>query len=272
MKFFNRTVDLIDKYQPDLLMFDDVELPFDDLGLQIAAHFYNASTAWHGSNQAVLNTRIRVPDHIHAVVNMLERGVQDKIEPFTWETATCIGDWHYKREINYKSPEEVVRLLVDVVSKNGVLVLNIPLRGDGTTDAAERNFLEELAAWIEVNGDAIFGTRPWTVHGEGPTQIKPDQFNEKVADRYTATDIRFTTKGDSLYAFALAWPGERMLIRSLAEGTALASGTIREVRLLGHEGRLPFSRDHDGLAITVPSQKPCKHAFAFEISGLRPNS
>jgi alpha-L-fucosidase len=195
VKFFNRTVDLIDKYQPDLLMFDDVELPFGDQGLEIPAHLYNSSVASHGSNQAVLCTRIEVQDHIRAAVNMLERGVQDKIEPHTWVTATCIGDWHYKRDVSYKSPEEVVRLLIDVVSTNGALILNIPLRGDGAIDAEERKFLQELASWIEINGEAIFETRPWTIHGEGPKQIKPNQFNEKVADEYTATDIASRRKG-----------------------------------------------------------------------------
>lgn len=271
-KFLDRALDLIDKYRPDLLMFDDYGLPFGDLGLRIAAHFYNASIAWHGSNQAVLNTRIKNQEHIHAAMNMLERGVQEKIEPYPWETATCIGDWHYKRDITYKSPEEVVRLLVDVVSKNGTLVLNIPLRGNGAIDAAERNFLEQMELWIEINGEAIYGTRPWRIHGEGPTQIKPGQFNDKVAEKYTAADIRFTAKGRILYAVALAWPGERMVIRSLAVGTPLSLGTVREVRLLGHEGRLPFTRDHEGLTITLPEQKPCNYAFAFKIDGLEPTN
>jgi alpha-L-fucosidase len=271
-KFFNRTLDVIDKYRPDLLMFDDNGLPFGDYGLRIAAHFYNASIAWHGSNQAVLNTRIKDQDQIHAAMNMLERGVQDKIEPLPWETATCIGDWHYKRDIAYKSPEEVVRLLVDVVSKNGALVLNIPLRGNGTIDAAEQKFLEEMALWIEVNSEAIYGTRPWTIYGEGPTQIKPGQFNDKVAEEYTAADIRFTAKGNTLYAFALAWPGERMVIHSLALETPLTSGTVREVRLLGHEGRLSFTRDHQGLSITLPPQRPGNYVFTFKINGLEPNS
>jgi alpha-L-fucosidase len=271
-KFFMRTKDLIDTYRPDLFMFDDDDLPFGEVGLRLAAHFYNVSIQWHnGRNEAVINTRISQRQNMQAVVNMLERGIQDRLEPYPWETATCIGEWHYHRGIKYKTAEDVVRLLADVVSKNGVLVVNVPLRGDGSIDDEELKFVQDMAPWMAVNGEAIYGTRPWLIYGEGPMRVKGGQFNDQAARSFTAADIRFTTKGQSLYAIAMAWPGRQAVIRCLAKGSPLVTGDVREIRLLGHDGPLVFSRDAEGLKIQLPDAKPCKYAFAFKITGLKSN-
>lgn len=272
-KYFNRTKELIDKYQLDLLMFDDDDLPFGQAGLALAAHLYNSSMQWHGGrNEAVLNTRIHRTDRMNTVMHMFERGFSDKLEPYPWEAATCIGEWHYKRGITYKTARQVIRLLADVVSKNGILVLNVPLRGDGSIDDAELQFLRDMAAWVAVNGEAIYGTRPWIVYGEGPTQFKSGQFNDQTVNKFTAADIRFTTKDGVLYAIVMDWPGQELLIRALASGSTLVSDDVKEVRLLGCNTPLAFKRDKEGLKISLPAQKPCDHVFAFKITGFKTNA
>ena len=167
--WYDRTMDLVNKYHPDLLYFDDGPMPHGDWGMKILAHYYNANMKWHnGREEAVQNVKGVPADIRKAVVWDLERGRTDKAMPDPWQTDTCIGDWHYKRDINYKSSEQVVRMLVDIVSKNGNLLLNIPVKGDGTIDDREVKVLEGLATWMRANSEAIFGTRPWKIVGEGP--------------------------------------------------------------------------------------------------------
>ncbi len=266
-KFYNRVIDLVDSYRPDLLYFDDGVLPLNgesDAGLRIAAHYYNASTAWHeGRNEAVMNTKGLGPEERRALVWDIERGRADRIEPFVWQTDTCIGEWHYHRGIGYKSAATVIAMLADIVSKNGNLLLNIPVRGDGTIDEREEKVLEDLAAWMQVNAEAIFATRPWLVFGEGRTRGSTGD----SAGGLTARDLRFTTKGDALYAIVLGWPADgRVAVRSLAKVPG-AAGKIAAVTLLGHAGALAFTHDEKGLAVTMPEKKPCETAWVLKITG-----
>jgi alpha-L-fucosidase len=270
-KFYNRTVDLVNKYRPDLLYFDDTVLPLypiSDAGLKIAAHYYNSSIRWHGHNEAVLTGKGLDPDQRRCMVWDIERGVADHVEPLPWQTDTCIGDWHYKRNIKYKSAGMVIHMLCDIVSKNGNLLLNIPVRGDGTIDDDEQKFLQELTRWMDVNGECIFATRPWKVYGEGAARrVAAGNFNEGKTGTYTAADIRFTTKGDTLYAIALAWPADgKLTVKSLASGSPHYPGEIADVRLLGSSDKLHWTRGKTGLVIDAPAQKPCAHAFAFAIT------
>src|SRR5207245_4865736 len=133
-------------------------------------------------------------DHVGTMVLDIERGRADRILPEPWQTDTCIGDWHYRRSTfeqhRYKSADSVIKMLVDIVSKNGNLLLNIPLRGDGTIDDDERKFLEEVAAWMQVNSEAIYSTRPWTVAGEGPVQVRGGSVSEGCEKRLPAADCR----------------------------------------------------------------------------------
>ncbi len=266
--WFLRTKDLVDKYHPDLLYFDDSQLPLGEAGLRIAAHYYNASRQWHGGKlEAVLTTKGMPPELRKTLVWDIERGISDRIEPYPWQTDTCIGTWHYLRDCRYKTAETVIRSLVDIVSKNGNLLLNIPVRGDGTIDEAEVKFLEEMAAWMSVNSEAIYGTRPWVVYGEGPGRSRAGQFNEGQSRAPTARDFRFTTKGGALYAIALGWPANGTLtVHSLAR-TADSPAEVTGVRLLGYRGRLAWTRDETGLVVTLPSEKPCDHAYALKITG-----
>ena len=275
-KFYNRIVDLVDKYHPDLLYFDDQILPLyqvdPSVGLRIAAHHYNLSARLHGGKQqAVLNGKALNDQQQQCMVQDYERGQSDVIRPHPWQTDTCIGNWHYQRSVyeqhGYKTPDQVIKTLVDIVSKNGNLMLNIPVRGDGTIDPDEVAFLEGMAAWMKVNEEAVFSTRPWTVYGEGPVKVAGGAYIEAVHP-YTAADFRFTTKGDVLYATALGWPDDgKLTVRTLAETAPGIVGSVKTVSLLGH-GPVPFARTADGLVVTLPAQKPCKHAYALRITGL----
>jgi alpha-L-fucosidase len=270
--WFLRCQELVDKYDPDLLYFDDTELPQGQAGLDIAAHFYNANMKRRaGRLEAVLNSKGLIPDHVGAMVLDIERGRADHILPAAWQTDTCIGDWHYKRSLfdehKYKTPETVIHMLVDIVSKNGNLLLNIPLRGNGTIDDDERKVLDGLAAWMPANGAAIFGSRPFTVFGEGPPDVSGSaNFNESNARPYTAADIRFTTKGDTLYAIALGWPADgKVTVKSLATGSQHYPREVRHVELLGAPGALSFTRGAEGLVVTLPPTKPNEYAYTLKI-------
>ena len=281
-KFYNRTIDLVDKYQPDLLYFDDSVLPLypiSDVGLRIAAHYYNASTQWHGGkNEAVLNGKMLDEEQRKCMVRDIERGKSDRVEPSVWQTDTCIGSWHYSRSLaehhKYKKASDVIPMLADIVSKNGNLLLSIPVRGNGAIDADEIAFLQEMAKWMEVNNEGIFATRPWKVYGEGPAcaakQEKGHFGGQSDVSKapFTAQDIRFTCSkdGKTVYAIVLGWPADgKLVIKALAKGSTNQPGQIASVELLGCNEKLVFSRDESGLNITVPAQKPCEYAYVLRI-------
>jgi len=164
--------------------FDDTELPLGQTGLDITAHFYNSNIRRNGGAlEAVVFGKEFVPQHKGAAALDIERGRSNEILPIPWQTDTCIGDWHYSRRIfeqhTYKSAKTVIHMLADIVSKNGNLCLSIPLKGDGTIDSDERQILTDLADWMRINGEAIFGTRPFKVYGEGPREaVATGNFNE----------------------------------------------------------------------------------------------
>ncbi|ASU34566.1 alpha-L-fucosidase [Mucilaginibacter xinganensis] len=277
-KFYNRTIDLIDKYGPDLVYFDDTALPLwpaSNAGLRIAAHMYNASIKKHGKLDAVIFGKILDEQQRKCMVWDIERGQSNQIESQPWQTDTCIGGWHYDRRIydtnGYKSANTVIHTLIDVVSKNGNLMLNIPVRGDGTIDEKERAVVEEIAAWMQVNSESIYGTRPWTTFGEGPAidsaaPLSAQGFNEGKGKPFASSDIRFTTKEKILYAAMLGWPANRTtLIKKLAADAGV--GKIEVVSLLGQNGKLEFEQSREGLKLQLPEVPPCKTAFVFRIEG-----
>jgi alpha-L-fucosidase len=199
-------------------------------------------------------------------VEDLERGVMPGIRPFPWQTDTSIGDWYYNRDWKYRGADWVIPMLVDIVSKNGNLLINVVQRPDGSLDAEAEQVLVELADWIATNGEGIYETRPWLIHGEGPVRAKGGHFKEDFA--YTAKDIRFTSKGqNTLYAFALGWPEEgRLLIRSLGKLPGVTA-KINAIELLGHAGPLVWTQNADGLSAKLPERKPSNYAVALKISG-----
>jgi alpha-L-fucosidase len=263
-EWYDRIKDLVDQYQPDLL-YSDGPVPFgNEVGRSLIAHLYNADTGRHGGKTEVVYT---CKQHsTGAWVEDLERGVMPGVRPHPWQTDTSIGDWFYNRHWKYRSADWVIHMLVDIVSKNGNLLINVVQRPDGSLDPEAEHVLERMAAWIAVNGEAIYDTRPWLVHGEGPVRARGGNFREDFA--YTARDIRFTTRGDrTLYALALGWPEDRKLvIRSLARLPGV-TGKITGVSLLGHAGELRWLHDGDGLAVQLPAEKPCDDAIALKITG-----
>ena len=266
--WFLRTKDLIDQHKPDLLYFDDVDLPQGQAGMHIGAHYYNANQQWHGGKQeAVLNSKRAPPGARGAIVLDLERGTRNALDPYVWQTDTCIGDWHYNLNLGwYKNPTEIVRMLADIVSKNGNLLLSIPIRADGTLDDKEEEFLESMATWMKINEESIFNTRPWAIYGEGPFRDNAGIVLQDQLDGIPLTDIRYTTKGDKLYAIVYDWPRDgKLRIRALANHAK--PGIISALRMLGHEGKLTWERTNDGLIVSLPEKMPCEHAFAIEITG-----
>ncbi len=263
-EWYNRVKDLVDSYRPDLL-YSDSGFPFDETGRRLVAHFYNQNLRDHyGKLEAVYNCK---QDPQGMWVQDLERGIMGDIRAEPWQTDTCVGDWYYDVRLfeqhRYKSATLVLQMLADIVSKNGNLLLNLPPRPDGTLDDDELMILDALAQWMPVNGEAIFGTRPWKAFGEGPSRVNSGGFNEGKL-HYTSRDIRFTTSGRSLYALALGWPEDgRFVVRSLAT----SAGKVRKVNLLGHKGKLAWEQSEAGLIVTMPKEKPCDHVFALRIIG-----
>jgi alpha-L-fucosidase len=264
-EWFFRLQDLIAKYDPDFLYLDNTELPLGQAGLDIAAHFYNANIARHGGRlEAVLTAKGLRPEHRRALVQDWERSVSDGIQPYPFEADTCIGQWHYKKDIQYKTVGQVARILVDVVSKNGTLLLNIPQRGDGTIDEREVAFLKGMAKWMEVNGEGIFSSRPWKVYGEGPTQVP----RGRAADQplpYTQNDIRFTTRDGKLYVFVMAIPTEIVAVRSLGLAAGLAP-PIASVSLVGSNEPVQWKQDEDALRIEKPARMPSADMISFKVT------
>ncbi|WP_276091391.1 alpha-L-fucosidase [Pedobacter sp. JY14-1] len=275
--FYDRTIDLITKYDPELVYFDDTALPLwpvSDAGLRIAAHLYNKSIKKHGKLTGVVCGKILDEQQRKCMVWDIERGQSNKIEPLPWQTDTCIGSWHYDRRIydnnHYKSAKTVVHTLVDVVSKNGNLMLNVPLRGDGSIDDKELAVVEQIGEWMAVNSESIYSTRPWKVFGEGPAMesaapLSAQGFNEGKGKPFGAEDIRFVTKGKVLYATLLGRPSDNLaLIRTLK---APEQGKVRKVTLLGHKANLEFEQDATGLKVKLPAQLTGDIAFVLKIEG-----
>jgi alpha-L-fucosidase len=263
-----RTVELVEKYHPQLVWFDWwIEQPaFAPYLRRLAAYYYNQG-AGRGEGVAINYKNAAFPDG--AAVLDVERGQLAAIRPFFWQTDTSISrnSWGYVREQDYKTAGSIVDDLVDIVSKNGALLLNVGPRPDGTIPEEEQRILLEIGRWLETNGEAIYGTRPWAVFGEGPTPVVEGSFNDTKRSAFTGEDIRFTTKGATLYAIALAWPENgRLVVRSLARNGPHAPSAVRAVDVLGSAERPRWAWDEGGLAVDLPARPPGAHAFALRIA------
>ena len=228
------------------------------------AHLYNSNAASHGGKtEAIYNCKQQSGGRW---VEDLERGIMAGIAPDPWQTDTSIGDWFYNRHWKFRPVSWVIHMLVDNVSKNGNLLLNVVQRPDGAIDPEVEHMLEQLASWIAIHGEAIYGTRPWTVYGESKVRVKGGSFSEDF--KYDSNEIRFTTKGPVLYAVALGWPGDRRLtIRSLAKPAGQNVNLIKDVRLLGYEGELSWKQDGEALVVTLPEQPVSEWTAALKITG-----
>ena len=272
-----RSAELVEKYHPDIVYFDwwIGQASIRPNLTKFAAFYYNSSLKY-GDHVGVINYKDYAMQE-HSAVLDLERGQLGDIRPLHWQTDTSVSNksWGYIRDDTFKSPEFVVHQLIDIVSKNGNLLLNIGPRSDGTIPEEVQQVLLDVGAWLNVNGESIYGTRPWRIYGEGPTKVAAGSFHDTDTTRYTAEDFRFTTKGDVLYAIGLGWPtnGEAV-IHSLA--SAVGNEHVRSVILVGSEAKLQFEQGADGLRVRLPDQAPGKYAYAlrimFDPSSHRPGS
>jgi len=260
-----RCAELVDKYQPQLFWFDwwIEQLVFAPYLQKFAAYYYNRGAEWQ-MGMAINYKNESFP--IEAAVFDVERGKLPGIRPRFWQTDTSVSykSWGYIHNDEFKPVGGMVHDLVDIVSKNGCLLMNVGPRPDGTIPEAAAFCLRGIGRWLAVNGEAIYGTRPWVIFGEGDTPI-PEGFHEKDQAAYTAQDIRFTRKGDILYAISLGWPQDEWLIRSLGSGSAVKAEVIQSISLLGSEAPITWSQDKDGLHISRPDTVPCEHAFTLKI-------
>jgi alpha-L-fucosidase len=262
-----RNAEIVQKYHPDLIFFDWwIGQPSVRPYLaEFAAYYYNESSK-HGP-VGIINSKLVDMQKTSAVLD-IERGQLSSILPETWQTDTSVSNksWGYIENDTFKTPEFIVQQLVDVVSKNGNLLLNIGPRSDGTIPQPVQQVLLDVGGWLKVNGDAIYGTRPWTSFGEGPTKVEGGSFHDTQTKPYTADDFRFTTKGEILYAIEMAWPKESEAVIHTLSDDIVGARKVSEVSLLGASAKLAFTQDADGLHIKVPAEAPGKYAYVYRIS------
>jgi alpha-L-fucosidase len=262
--FYDRTRDLIDQHDPDLLYFDNALLPLGWGGMNVGAYFYNHNLKTRGKMEAVLNIK-NVPDKLaKAVVADYERGLTSGVMPYAWQSETCIGDWHYQHRLfeapgqygGYLPPRDVIHWLVDTVSKNGTFILNLPGKPDGTIDSKEIAVLDEIAAWLKINGEAIFETRPWTVYGEGPNKVESGSFKGASISALGDKDIRFTRNkvNNVIYAITLGWPASEVQIASLGLSSKANPGKVQNVTVLGSDAKVKWRQDAHALRVVMPQQ------------------
>ncbi len=262
-----RNAEIVQKYQPDLIFFDwwigqAMVRPYL---AEFAAYYYNESQK--RGPVGIINYKYVDMEKNSAVLD-IERGQTSSILPMTWQTDTSVSNksWGYIENDTYKTPTFIVQQLVDVVSKNGNLLMNIGPRADGTIPQPVQQVLLDVGSWLKENGEAIYGTRPWTSFGEGPTEVKAGSFHDTDTIAYKPQDFRFTTKGDALYAIELAWPEDgKVTIQSLRAGI-VGSRRIKAVTLLGSSAKVSFTQGNDGLHLQVPTQAPGKYAYVYRIT------
>ena len=268
-EWYARIYNLVSHYKPDLL-YSDGGLPFGQLGMNVVAQLYNLSAQQSaGISQAVYTSKkyYAYTEFFDGIgVRDMERSGMTEIQPAPWQTDTSTGDWFFNRGDHYKTAASIIQTLVDIVSKNGNLLLNVVLRPDGSLPDQMKSLLSEMAAWNAINGEAIYGTRPWIIYGEGASTAKGVPWKESSV--FQATDIRFTRKSGCLYAIALGVPAGKVIIRALSSDSPLVSGDVSQVTLLGGAETLNWSRTSEGLVIHLPDTLPCKSALSFKIVGL----
>lgn len=263
LEWYRCIKELIDNYQPDLL-YSDSPMPFGDVGRTLISHFYNQDmTKNNGKLEAIYNCKQASGG---MWVQDVERGVLDSVSPYPWQTDTSIGDWYYRTGQKYKTGTEVIQMLVDIVSKNGNLLINIVQTPEGDLEPDMLQILDEIGVWTTANGEGIYGSRPWKIFGEKSDEakaVKPGRFNENY--KFNAKDIRFTTRGTTLYAFCLGKPEADITIKSLAKSAKLADKAISSVTMVGSTEKISWKLTTDGLVIKKPAKMPVWQVIGFKI-------
>jgi alpha-L-fucosidase len=262
-----RNAEIVQKYHPDVIFFDwwigqPLVRPYLT---RFAAYYYNESSK--RGPVGVIFSKFVDMQKTSSVLD-IERGQLAGILPQVWQTDTSVSNksWGYIENDTFKTPEFIVQQLADVVSKNGNLLLNIGPRADGTIPQPVQQVLLDVGGWLKVNGDAIFGTRPWTTFGEGPTKVEAGSFHDTDSKPYTAEDFRFTTKNGVLYAIEMGWPKDGNAVIHTIRAATVGERSVRSVNLLGSDDALKFNQEADGLHIKVPSKAPGSYAYAYKIT------
>jgi alpha-L-fucosidase len=201
-------------------------------------------------------------------VQDVERGALDSISPFPWQTDTSIGDWYYRTGQKYMTGTEVIQMLVDIVSKNGNLLLNVVQTPEGDLEPDVLAILDEIGKWTPANGEAIYGTRPWKIYGEGPGMKKQEKGawgGVKDVRPYESTDIRFTTKGETIYVFCMGVPSGAVRITSFGKNSKLSNKAVAAVKLLGSNEKIIWKQEAEALVINKPSKLPDWKVITFKI-------
>lgn len=265
-----RCIELVDNYQPQLFWFDwwIEQIVFQPYVQKFAQHYYNRGLEW-GKGVAI-NYKFDTFAEGSAVLD-IERGQLKSIRPYFWQNDTSVSknSWGYIHNHDYKTADSIIGDLVDVVSKNGALLLNIGPKPDGAIPEAEQDLLREIGRWLDVNGEAIYGTRPWKIYGEGPTEVPEGSFTDTHRQAFTSQDIRFTQKDGALYAIVMAPPKEPVTIQALGLGAPAADRQIEHVSLLGFTGELAWRQTAAGLTVDVPAGLDAAHAVTLKIELAR---
>jgi alpha-L-fucosidase len=270
--WFRRVQDLVDRYHPELL-YSDSKFPFGDVGARLVAHYYNSNTAFNRGKLTAVYTCKEDPKPT-GWIRDIERGVMTGVSPEPWQTDTSIGDWYYRKGETYKTATQIIQMLIDIVSKNGNLLINVVQKADGEITPEARAALEQMAAWIAINGESIFATRPWHVYGEGPAaEEKPEAgrfggAKDVRSKPYVAQDLRFTRSkdGKTVFALALGWPTGPLTLKSLRP---TKTGPNAKVSLLGHKTPLRYRVTAAGaIEVDFPAAAPCDHAYALKFTGF----
>jgi alpha-L-fucosidase len=266
-RWYDLVTELIRRYKPDLL-YSDSKLPFDEVGRSMLAYYYNQSAKDHTRVNVVYTCK---EPSLGKWAQDVERGVLDDISPYPWQTDTSIGDWYYKTGQKYKTADEIVQLLMDIVSKNGNLLINVVQTPEGDLEQDVLDIMESISQWIAANGEGVYGTRPWKVYGEGPSTLKENQKAGRfggVSDTrgYQPSDIRYTTKNGNVYAFLMSTPDGPINLSSLGKTARLVDKEIASVSMLGSKEKLKWKQDDDALVISKPTKLPGWKVIGFKIT------
>jgi len=269
VEWFNSIKELVDTYHPDML-YSDSQMPFGEVGRSLVAHYYNQGISGNSGTTDVVYTCKQASGG--KWVQDVERGVLDTISDYPWQTDTSIGDWYYRTGQKYKTANEVIQMLVDIVSKNGNLLINVVQTPEGDLEPDMLQILEEIGVWTAANGEGIYGSRPWKTYGEKSAEakaVKPGRFNENY--KFNSKDIRFTTKDGFLYAYCLGTPSEDIIVKSLGKNSKYSGDQIASVKMLGSDAKIKWSVTDNGLVIKKPAKLPVWQVIGFKIEFKKPS-
>ena len=262
-----RTTEMVDKYNPDLIYFDwwTAAPAFEPNMQRFAAYYYNR--AREGGWGPVLTYKGEQFETGTAVFDV-ERGKLDalRLEPWQTDTSVSIHSWGYAQNDEYRTPKSLIQDLVDIVAKNGNLLLNVGPKPDGTIPQEAERVLLGIGAWLAVNGEAIYRTRPWEYFGEGPTKSAEGAKSESANKGWTPQDLRFTTRDGNLYVIGMEIPSDRMVrIKTLYAGTPYLTRAIGRIDLLGG-GPVRWRQTDEELAVDLPPDVSADMPFSLRIS------